>query len=314
MSGFFDIHKHGGGGYSFDDIVIDAANENVDAVNKFNTILQTHEKYGTTHHIISLITSPIDIMCERIKAVKKLMSQNSSIIGIHLEGPFISPQKKGAHNPEYLINPTDDVIDRIIEAGNLDTEKYKSKNAVKQITIAPELTNALGTISKLRKFDIVSAVGHTEATYQQTKDAIKCGATNITHAFNAMNPITGRESGPLLAAVEEGIYIELIADGIHVSDANIRMLFELAPDKICLVTDAMGAAGASDGEYMLGDLAVTVKNGKATLTGTNTIAGSTLTMQNAVNKVISCGVDSDIAIKAASHNPARLFGIENLIL
>ncbi|MBV0894219.1 N-acetylglucosamine-6-phosphate deacetylase [Microbacterium sp. NC79] len=288
--GFIDIHGHGGAGHSFDDgsAAIKAARD-------------MHRMHGTTRAVISLVTADLDTLLQRTASVAACMTERSDILGVHLEGPFLDPGHKGAHEESLLREPIPAAIERLIAETN---------GVIRQITIAPELPGGLDAIRALVSNDIVAAIGHTNADADVTRDACDAGATVITHAFNAMPGIHHRAPGPVVAAVADPrMYLELIADGIHVDLDLIRMIFASAPGRVVLVTDAMAAAGSGDGDYVLGNLAVTVTDGVARLTHGNSIAGSTLTQDVALRNVVSVGVPVATAIDALTRVAAEAIGV-----
>ena len=288
--GFVDIHGHGGAGRSFDDgaeAIIEARD--------------MHRMHGTTRAVVSLVTADLDALLQRTATVAECMTERTDILGVHLEGPFLDPGHKGAHEETLLRNPVADAIKRVIAESN---------GVVRQITIAPELPGGIEAIRDLVAGDIVAAIGHTNTDADTTRDACDAGATVITHAFNAMPGIHHRAPGPLVAAVADPrVYLELIADGVHVDLDLIRMIFASAPGRVVLVTDAMAAAGSGDGSYVLGNLAVTVTDGVARLTHGDSIAGSTLTQDVALRNVVSVGVPVAAAIDALTRIPAEAIGV-----
>ena len=232
--------------------------------------------------------------------------------GIHLEGPWLSTLRCGAHQPALMRDPDPAEIDRVLETGG---------GAVRMVTIAPERDGALAAIGQIVDAGVVAAVGHTEATYAQTTAAIDAGATVGTHLFNAMRPINTREPGPVIALLEDPrVTVELITDGVHVHPALYRHVCRnVGPDRVSLVTDAMAAAGMSDGSYWLGPLEVAVVNGVARVAGTDTIAGSTATMDHQFRFAVEhCGLPRDealmAAVRQASVNPARALGFPSAVL
>lgn len=288
--GFIDIHGHGGAGSSFDD-----------GAEAIIAARDMHRMHGTTRAVISLVTADLDTLMQRTAAVAACMPDRTDILGVHLEGPFLDPGHKGAHEESLLRDPVSIAIERIIAESN---------GVVRQITLAPELPGGIDAIRALVANDIVAAVGHTNADAEMTRDACDAGATLITHAFNAMPGIHHRAPGPVVAAVADPrVYLELIADGIHVDLDLIRMIFASAPGRVVLVTDAMAAAGSGDGSYALGNLEVTVTDGVARLTHGNSIAGSTLTQDVALRNVVSAGVPVAQAIDALTHVAAEAIGV-----
>ena len=224
------------------------------------------------------------------------------MLGSHLEGPFLAPgAQRGAHDARFLREPQPEAVEELIGA---------ARGTLRTATIAPELPNALESIGVLIEAGVVVGVGHTAADYAQAARAFEVGARLLTHAFNAMEGIHHRAPGPVMAAIENrDVTLELILDGLHVHPPVAGLLFREAPGRVALVTDAMAAAGASDGDYRLGDLNVTVHDGLAVLSGTHTIAGSTLTQDVALrNAVTLVGVDPVDAVTALTRTPARVLG------
>ena len=290
MSGLVDIHCHGGAGATFGD-----------SVEASIAAAAAHHAHGTSVVVGSLVTASIPDLCSRLAVMRAASEQDPGIGGAHLEGPFLSPERKGAHDPAFLVSPTAAAVDDLIAAG---------AGTLRQVTIAPELPGALDAIRQFVAAGVVVAVGHTEAGAPLAREAFDAGARLITHAFNAMPGIVAREPGAVGAALaDERISIEVIADGIHVAPELIALLFRHAPGRVVLVTDAMAAAGAGDGAYSLGGLEVEVRGGRAVLVGTQTLAGSTLTLERAVQVAIEAGVAADAARDAASVVPARLLGL-----
>lgn len=285
-----DLHGHGGGGHAFGDTVEGTL-----------AAAAAHRSAGTYAMVASLVSLPLDVTRHCMGVVRDAMAEDPSILGVHLEGPFLSPERKGAHAPGNLIDPTPEAVDGLITAG---------RDVIRQVTIAPELPGALDAIERFVEAGIIVAVGHTEADASLTREAFDRGATLLTHGFNAMRGIVGREIGPVGAAMDDDrVFIELIADGIHVDPALIAAVFRAAPGRVVLVTDAMAAACAPEGDYVLGDLAVEVRDGKAVLAGTDTIAGSTLTLARAVEVCVEAGVARPEAEAAASAIPRALLGL-----
>jgi N-acetylglucosamine-6-phosphate deacetylase len=296
VPGFVDTHLHGGGG----------ANFSTASAAETATAVALHRNRGTTTLVASLVTAG---PAELLRQVGELANyvRAGLIDGIHLEGPWLSTTRCGAHQPSLMRDPDPAEIGRVLDAG---------AGAVRMITLAPERDGALAAIGQIVDAGVVAAVGHTEATYGQTRVAIAAGATVGTHLFNAMRPIDRREPGPIVALLEDDrITVELITDGVHVDPAIYRHVTRSAgPDRVSLITDAMAAAGMPDGEYWLGQLAVAVEDGVARVAGTQTIAGGTATMDRVFRfAVIHSGVPRDealmAAVRQASINPARALGL-----
>ncbi|WP_319447258.1 MULTISPECIES: N-acetylglucosamine-6-phosphate deacetylase [unclassified Mycobacterium] len=296
VPGFVDTHLHGGGGANFSSA----------SHAETSTAVEFHRRHGTTTLVASLVTAGTDELLRQVRALADDV-RSGLIAGIHLEGPWLSTTRCGAHQPALMRDPDAAELDRILGAGG---------GTVAMVTIAPERAGALAAIGQLVDAGVVVAVGHTEATYDQTLAAIEVGATVGTHLFNAMRPIDRREPGPIIALLEEpGVTVELITDGVHVDPAIYRHVTHSAgPDRVSLVTDAMAATGMADGVYRLGPLAVDVVEGVARVAGTDTIAGSTATMDRVfrfavTNSGLACDDALQLAVRQASLNPARALGL-----
>jgi N-acetylglucosamine-6-phosphate deacetylase len=285
--GFIDIHSHGGGGHSFDD-----------GTESIRAALAMHRRHGTTRSVISLVANPVPSLLVGLETVASLADTDPLVLGAHLEGPFLARNHRGAHNPDFLHSPTPDEVALMIARG---------RGHLVQITVAPELPGALDAVDAFVAAGVVVAVGHTDADLELTREAFDRGATLLTHAFNAMAGIRHREPGPVVAAFDDPrVGLELIVDGFHVHPDVVKMAFRIAPDRIVLITDAMAAAGSVDGHYRLGTLNVSVADGRAMLSGTSTIAGSTLTQDAALRWAVGAsGIDPVLAVAALTANPAR---------
>lgn len=261
LPGFVDLHVHGGGGASYTDGIADEVERAV----------AFHRKHGTTTTITSTVSAMPDTLLEIVGRLAPLVEAGVSA-GIHLEGPWISLKKCGAHDTAALRAPDPMEIDRVLDAG---------RGAIAMVTLAPELPGGMEAVSRFVEAGVLVAVGHTEATYDQAREAIDRGATVATHLFNAMAPLSHREPGPVLALLEDPrVLCELIGDGVHLHPALVRdMQLSVGYDRLALVTDAMVAAGMEDGAYTLGTLDVDVEDGVARLREGGAIAGSTATME-----------------------------------
>lgn len=291
--GFIDLHGHGAGGYSYDE-----------GPGELLAALATHRTHGTTRSVISLVANPLADLRDSLEVIAGLAERDPLVLGAHLEGPFLAPSKRGAHNPDFLRDPQPELVESLIGA---------ARGTLRQITIAPELPNALEAIDVLVAAGVVVAVGHTEATEDQARGAFDRGARLLTHAFNAMPGIHHREPGPVVAAFEDGrVTLELILDGLHVHPDVARLAFRQAPGRIALITDSMAAAGSADGDYRLGTLNVTVARGLAVLSGTTRIAGSTLTQDAALRIAVDrARLPPATAVEALTLTPARVLGREH---
>ena len=291
--GFIDLHGHGGGGASFDD--------GTDAI---QTALGVHRAHGTTRSVLSLVTNPVPRLEQSLRAIAQLAATDPLVLGSHLEGPFLSPDRRGAHSPEHLVAPDPSSVQRLIDA---------SGGTLRQITIAPELPGALNAVDSFLGEGVVVAIGHTEADAPLARTAFDRGASVLTHAFNAMPGIHHRAPGPVVAALEDPrVALELILDGMHVHPDVVRLCFLAAPQRLLLVTDAMAAAGAPDGDYRLGSLDVTVTEGRAELRDGGALAGSTLTQDAALRNAVELAlIDPVLAVRALTASPARALGLDD---
>jgi N-acetylglucosamine-6-phosphate deacetylase len=291
--GLIDIHNHGGAGASHE--------QGGEAI---RTATRLHREHGTTRQLLSLVTASADALISQIRVVAAEIRQDPTILGIHLEGPFLSRKYCGAHNPAFLRDPDPDLVERLLGAAD---------GTLRQVTMAPERAHFVEAARILRKAGVIVAVGHTAATFEQASAAIDSGATLLTHTFNAMPGVHHRAPGPVLAFVETpGAWLEVINDAVHVRPEIVRMLFRLAPGRVAMVSDAMAATGAGDGRYRLGNLDVDVAEGVARLTEGDSIAGSTLTLDVAVaNAVRDVGLTPLAAIEAATVVPAQILGVED---
>ncbi len=296
VPGFVDTHVHGGGGSEF----------SVATTDDTATAVELHRRHGTTTLIASLVSAGPTELLRQVEVLAGHV-RDATLAGIHLEGPWLAAQRCGAHDPVVLRDPDTDEVDQLLQAG---------AGAIRMVTLAPERSCALAAIERIISAGAVAAIGHTEATYEQTRAAISAGATVGTHLFNAMRPIHHREPGPVIALLEDPrVTVELIADGVHVDAALYRHVVRATgPDRVSLVTDAMAAAGMTDGRYQIGRMDVEVADGVARLAGTSTIAGSTATMDRVFRFAVAhSGLPRDeallLAVRQSSLNPARALGL-----
>jgi N-acetylglucosamine-6-phosphate deacetylase len=226
------------------------------------------------------------------------------LAGIHLEGPWLALRYKGAHPPQLLTDPDPAEVARLLDAG---------RGAVRMVTLAPERPGAIDAIRLLAERGVVAAIGHTDADFDTCRAAIDAGATGATHLFNAMAPLKHREPGPVLALWQDRrVYLELIMDGVHVRPELVAFVASTAPARVVLVTDAMAAAASEDGDYVLGELPVEVRGGVARIAGTDTIAGSTLTLDVGVRNAVTAGVPFAQAVRSATALPADYLGLPDV--
>lgn len=294
VPGFVDVHAHGGGGASFDGGTADQA----------ATAVRAHLQHGTTSMVASLVSAGRATLLSSVERLSDLVDDRL-LAGIHLEGPWLSPARAGAHDPELLADATPGEVDALLKAG---------RGHVRMVTLAPERPGGLDAIRRLTAAGVTSAIGHTDATYDQARAALDAGATVGTHLFNAMRGLHHREPGPVAALLEHpDAYVELVADGVHVHPAALRLAASAKPHQIVLITDAMAAAAAEDGSYRLGRLVVEVVDGVARLADGGAIAGSTLTMAAAVRYAVrEVGLPIEDAVRAATATPAAMLRLDRV--
>ncbi|MEV5882613.1 N-acetylglucosamine-6-phosphate deacetylase [Streptomyces sp. NPDC052020] len=296
VPGFVDLHNHGGGGASFTSGTTEEVLRGI----------HTHRLHGTTTLVASAVTGDLDFLARRAGLLAELAEQGD-IAGIHFEGPFISPCRKGAHSEELLRDPDPALVRKLVDA---------ARGHARMVTLATELPGGIDSVRMLADRGVIAAVGHTDATYEQTVEAIEAGARVATHLFNAMPPLGHRSPGPITALLEdERVTVELINDGVHLHPAALRLAFHHAgAARVAFITDAMDAAGFGDGRYMLGPLEVEVEGGVARLVDGGSIAGSTLTLDRAFKRAVTVdGLPVEDAVAALSANPARLLGLSDRV-
>lgn len=299
VPGFVDMHVHGGGGASFTDGDTARAAE-------------FHLGHGTTSMLASLVTAGPEELLSAVGALAEA-TRGGLIDGIHLEGPWLSPARCGAHDHNKMRPPALTEVEAVLNAAD---------GAVRMVTLAPELPGSNAAIRRFVEADVVVAVGHTNASYEQTHHAIALGATVGTHLFNAMPPLHHREPGPALALLaDQRVTVELIADGVHVHPDVVRTVIQwVGPDRVAVVTDAIAAAGYGDGAYRLGSVPIDVESGVARVRGTSTIAGSTATMDQLFRAVAGLGGDTETdrdaallaAVQTTSTTPARALRLDRV--
>jgi N-acetylglucosamine-6-phosphate deacetylase len=296
VPGFVDLHNHGGGGASFTSGTVDDVLKGI----------RTHLIHGTTTLVASTVTGDMDFLAQRAGLLSELAEQGD-VAGIHFEGPFISPCRKGAHAEALLRDPDPAEVRKLIDA---------ARGQARMVTLATELPGGIDSVRLLAEHGVIAAIGHTDATYEQTVEAIDAGATVATHLFNAMPPLGHRAPGPVAALLEdERITVELINDGTHLHPAALQLAFHRArAHRVAFITDAMDAAGFGDGRYMLGPLEVEVSEGVARLVEGGSIAGSTLTLDRAFKRAVTVDrLPVEDVVASISANPARLLGMADRI-
>ncbi len=293
--GYLDIHVHGGGGGDF----MDADPEAVVAI---TTI---HARHGTVGLLATTLTAPEEQIIRAIRTVRQAPRKGARVLGYHIEGPYINLAHKGAQNPEYVRPASIAEIDRWMAEGGPEDRWH--------VTLAPETDGALEAIRYLVRRGATVSAGHTDATYDQMRAAAEAGLSHATHLYNGMRGLHHREPGTVGSALAlPGMTVELIADGVHVHPAAMQVAVRArGPERVLLVTDAMRATGMGDGEFTLGGLPVTVRNGEARL-HSGSLAGSVLTMDRAVqNAVRLIGLDLPTAVAMATLHPARLLRLDD---
>lgn len=292
LPGFVDMHCHGGGGGSFGSR----------APEQIRTAAATHRAHGTTTMLASLVTDRMDRLCAQIEALRQPVA-DGVVNGIHLEGPFLAAARCGAHDTAQLRDPDRQSVKRLLAAGG---------EAIRMVTVAPELDGAVEAIRTLTAESVVAAIGHTDAVADQVLPAVEAGATVATHLFNGMRPLHHREPGPVGVLLDdERVTVELICDLVHLHPIVAGLAARHAgPGRTVAVTDAISATEAGDGTYELGGLPVTVSAGEPRLSD-GSLAGSTLTMDAALrNLVNACGLSMVDAVRTCSTTPAELLGLD----
>jgi N-acetylglucosamine-6-phosphate deacetylase len=304
VPGFVDVHVHGAGGHD----VMEATPE------ALNAVAATLARGGTTSFLATTVTAAPDALCASAAGIAKFISaqtQNedgaagsprAEILGIHFEGPFISPARRGVHPVEWIAEPSLALFARMIDS---------SAGTARILTLAPEIPGGIALVDAARKAGIVAALGHTDATYEQAMEAIAHGANHAAHVFNAMRPFSHRDTGVLGAVLTSPqVTAELIADGVHVDEAAMKLLLTAKPERVILVSDGTAATGMPDGKYRLGNFDVHVTGG-VVRNSEGKLAGSALTLDRALRNIVALGVPLDEAVRMLTLYPARLLGLES---
>ena len=290
LPGLVDVHFHGAAGYDF----CDGTQEAYRAI----------EAYENSHGITSICPATMTLPVEQLKQILTEVSENKqdSLVGVHLEGPFINKAKKGAQKEEYVIPPSTEVLKELQKC---------AKGLVKLVSIAPETEEAIDCIRELGN-EFHFSIAHTMLDYDTTVKAIQAGAKHITHLYNAMPVPTHREPAVVGAAADDPeVMPELICDGIHIHPCMVRNTFRLfGAHRMILISDSMRAVGMEDGQYTLGGQDVTVRGPLATLAD-GTIAGSATNLYDCMRKAVEMGVPKEQAIRAATINPAVSIGVQD---
>jgi|SRR5271165_2077301 len=297
--GFIDVHIHGAGGHD----VMEATEDALKAVAK---IIAAH---GTTSFVATTVTANPDSICKSAAGIANYIALQhqaadslAEVLGIHFEGPFISPVRRGVHPPEWIHLPSADMLSKFIQA---------ARGHAQILTIAPELPGAMPCIAAARNAGLVVGMGHTDATYEQARAAIAHGVHHAIHVYNAMRPFSHRDSGVLGAVLTSPeVTAELIADGIHVEDIAMKMLLQAkGAAGVILISDGISATGMPDGKYMLGEMEITVSGGVCR-NSEGKLAGSALTLDRSLRNIVNLGIPLVDALRMLTLNPAKLLGIE----
>jgi N-acetylglucosamine-6-phosphate deacetylase len=303
VPGFVDVHIHGAGGH-------DVMEGTAEALGAISAAVAVH---GTTSMLATTVTASEDATCDAIRGIGDWIrfaretpvgaKPQAEILGVHLEGPFISPARRGAHPAEWIVAPSREIFGKFVSAGE--------GKVVRILTLAPELPGALELIDAARAAGVLPSIGHTDASYEDATRAIQHGARHAAHVFNAMRPFAHRETGVIGAVLTApDVTAELIADGVHVDAAAMRILVAAKGSHgVILVSDGMAATGMPDGSYHLGGLEVTVSGG-IPRSSDGKLAGSTLTLDHALRNIVALDVPLHNALAMLTTNPARLLGLQ----
>jgi N-acetylglucosamine-6-phosphate deacetylase len=300
--GWIDLHVHGADGVEL--MPADGSLEGGDQEAVVGRIARFLARHGVTGFLPATVTASMpatEIAIGRVRRARQGSTGGARVLGVHLEGPFLSAERLGAQSPAYCVPPTPAAVDRLISL-------VEGLPCI--VTMAPEVPGGLAAIRAFARTGAVVAVGHTVADTEQAEAAFAAGATHVTHMFNGMPPMHHRRPGVVGAALlAEGVRVELIADGVHLHPTIVRLAIAVkGADGVILVSDAMAATGCADGEYVLGPAKVSVRDGVARLES-GALAGSTLTLDRAVDNVARWTGDLGAAWQMASLTPARQLGV-----
>ena len=300
VPGFVDVHIHGAGGRD----VMEATHEAMEIV------AATVATHGTTSFVATTVTASEKETRDSVAGITHFILHggqhaarelSAEVVGIHFEGPFISSARRGVHPAKWIARPSTELLTQLLE---------HARGTALILTLAPELPGALELIAAARRAGLIVSIGHTDATYAETQAAIEAGATHSAHVFNAMRPFSHRETGVIGAVLTSPkVSAELIADGVHVDEAAIKILVETkTAERVILVSDGISATGMPDGKYQLGLFDVKVSGGVAR-NAEGKLAGSTLTLDRALRNMVGLGVPLSSALRMVTANPARQIGL-----
>ena len=299
--GFVDIHIHGAGGHD----VMEGTPEAMEAV------ASRVARRGTTAIVATTVSAPADDTCRSLEGIAAYIAgprnqtppryPTAEVLGIHLEGPFISPARRGVHPEDALAAPSVKLLEKLLAAAH---------GYVRIVTLAPELPNGLDLVDCARREGVIVGLGHTDATYAQAEAAIGHGARHAVHFYNAMRPFSHSETGVIGAVLTHpDVTAEIIADGVHVDSAAVEILISVkGTERVILVSDGIAATGMPDGNYRLGSINVHVSKGVAR-NSEGKLAGSTLTLDRAIRQIVALGFPLHEAVKMATLGPARRLGL-----
>jgi N-acetylglucosamine-6-phosphate deacetylase len=300
VPGFLDIHMHGGAG-------LDVMRASAAELPRLGQFLISH---GVIGYFATTVAAPLDATCSALERLADAIEEKTNVngsplearpLGIHLEGPFLSHKRRGVHPPEYLVEPTVPIFEKLWQA---------ARGHVRMITIAPEIPGAMEVIAEAARRKVCVSIGHSDAELPVARAAVQAGARHATHTFNAMRPLDHRNPGILGEVLsDDTMTADIIVDGIHVSPEVVKLFLQAkGPERAVLITDAISATGMPDGRYQLGPIQVDVKDGKAT--AGDSLAGSVLTMDRAVRNVTRfSNWTLAEAVRAATLNPAQAVGL-----
>ena len=299
VPGFLDIHIHGGAG-------LDVMQVSAAELPRLGQFLISH---GVTGYFATTVAAPLDSTCAALERLADAIEKKTSTegaaearpLGVHLEGPFLSHKRRGVHPPEYLVEPTVKIFEKLWQA---------ARGHVRMMTIAPEIPGAMEVIAEAARRKVCVSIGHSDAELSVAREAVRNGARHATHTFNAMRPLDHRSPGIIGEVLsDDTVTADIIADGIHVSPEVVKLFLQAkGPERAVLITDAISATGMPDGRYQLGPIQVEVKDGKAT--AGDSLAGSVLTMDRAVRNVTKfSNWTLPEAVRAATLNPAKAVGL-----
>ena len=292
VPGFIDVHTHGAMGCDFSDGV----------ASDLPKMARHYAAHGVTSFLATTMTLPLDTLRCAARAIAAFTPKSgmAACAGIFMEGPFLSYAKRGAQFADYLHEP---------DVAFFEAVDAASGGRVRMIAVAPERAGAIPFIEYASQRCTV-AIGHTATDYDAAMAGFAAGATQLTHLYNGMNGLAHRAPGPIAAGMDAHAYAELICDGMHIHPAAVRAAFAMFPGRIVLISDSLRCAGMPEGDYMLGGQPITMQDGLCRLRGSDTIAGSVITVHDAVKNAVRFGLPLETVIAAATHNAARSVRID----